>query len=159
MKGILTGGASLLVVGVAAFAFSQSRRGAVAEAPEVVVETPVVAEPVVLADPGTIAAEPPAPEEPALPPGFEVDEDGFVWEPLSFDKPQVKNNGDGTFTMKKLARIVENGQTREVPITVNAAPSQRRLPIRQRTAPISAEEAAEQAQATAEAADESTSGG
>ena len=133
MKAILIGGAAFLAAGAVALALSQERRETRAQAPEVVVE----AEPAPqaeLVDPGVIPPEEPQPQL-VVETGYEVDPDGFVWEPLSYDKPQIKNNGDGTVTMKKLARIVEaGGKVREVPITVDAAPQQRRLPIRQRGA-------------------------
>ena len=136
MKAILIGGAALVAAGAVALALSQDRRETQAQVPEALPEAapPPQAE---LVDPGMIPAEEPAPQpELVVEAGYEVDPDGFVWEPLSFDKPQIKNNGDGTVTMKKLARIVEaGGKVREVPITVNAAPQQRRLPIRQRGGP------------------------
>ena len=136
MKAILIGGAAFLAAGAVALALAQDRRETRAQVPEVVpVGTP--APQAELVDPGVIPAEEPAPQpELVVEAGYEVDPDGFVWEPLSFDKPQIKNNGDGTVTMKKLARVVEaGGKVREVPITVNAAPQQRRLPIRQRGGP------------------------
>jgi hypothetical protein len=137
MKAILIGGAALLAAGAVALALSQDGRAQAPQAPEVVPqqapEAPPVAE---LADPGTIVEEPePAPVL-VVDTGYQVDADGFVWEPLSYDKPQIKGNGDGTVTMKKLARIVEaDGSMREVPITVTASPQQRRMPIKARTMP------------------------
>jgi hypothetical protein len=137
MKKPLIAGATVLVAGVVAFAFARDAR----EEPEAV-EAPVaqasVEEPAVveLADPGVIADEPAeeAPEE--LPPGWEVDETGFVWEPLSYDKPQLRNNGDGTVTMRKLARIYEaDGTMREVPVTATATITQKRVPRMKRTLP------------------------
>ena len=137
MKAILIGGAAILAAGAVALAFSQDGRAPVQQAPEVVQQAATI-EPaaVELADPGTVVEEPlPAPTL-VVDTGTQVDADGFVWEPLSFDKPQIKNNGDGTVTMKKLARIVEaDGAMREVPITVTASPQQRRLSMKQRTMP------------------------
>jgi hypothetical protein len=141
MKAILIGGAAVLAAGAVALAFTQDRRETPPQAPEVAqheATPPPVAE---LADPGTIPVEEPKAAEVVVDTGVQVDPDGFVWEPLSFDHPQIKNNGDGTVTMKKLARIVEaGGKVREVPITVNAAPQQRRLPIRSRGTPAPKQE-------------------
>jgi len=137
MKTTLIAGTTLLLAGVAAFALNRDDRE------EKTVETPQeqAAAPetktVELADPGQIEE----PEEEAtvspLPEGWEVDETGHVWEPLSFNKPQVRNNGDGTITMRKLIRIYENGKMREIPITATATPVQKRLPMKQRVAPKS----------------------
>jgi hypothetical protein len=148
MKAILIGGAAVLAAGAVALAFTQDRRETPPQAPEVAhheATPPPTAE---LADPGTIPVEEPKAEV-VVDTGYEVDPDGFVWEPLSFDHPQIKNNGDGTVTMKKLARIVEaGGKVREVPITVNAAPQQRRLPVRSRATPASKQEPAAEETAT-----------
>lgn len=57
-----------------------------------------------------------------------VDEDGHIWGPLSFDNPQVKINGDGTVTVKKLARAYRmDGTMEEIPITGVLYP--KRVPI------------------------------
>ena len=134
MKAILIGGAAFLAAGAVALALSQDRRPTPPQAPEVAQNEAAPTPAAQLVDPGTIPEEVEAPvPELVIETGYEVDPDGFVWEPLSFDKPQIKNNGDGTITMRKLARIVEaGGKVREVPITVNAAPQQRRIPIQKR---------------------------
>ena len=129
---VLGGGAAILIAGMTAFALNRESRDAEATEASAAVETPVVEEEVVLADPGTIEQEPVVEEE-ALPEGYVVDEDGFVWEPLSFDKPQTKLNPDGSITMKKLARIIDpDGTVREVAITGHATVDHRRLPVVQR---------------------------
>ncbi|MEM7310100.1 MAG: hypothetical protein AAF682_25720 [Planctomycetota bacterium] len=135
MKGLLIGsGAAVLVAGAVAFALSQGDREAdTAEAPEAV-QDEVAATDAELMDPGTIVDEEGLKIE-TVDTGIQVDPDGFVWEPLSFDKPQIKHNGDGTITMKKLARIYENGVMRETPITALATPDQRRLPVKKRELP------------------------
>ena len=149
MKAILIGGAAVLAAGAVALAFTQDRRETPPQAPQIAQHEAAPAPVQELVDPGTVPpVEEPKPEI-VVDTGFQVDADGFVWEPLSFDKPQIKNNGDGTVTMKKLARIVEaGGKVREVPITVNAAPSQRRLPVRQRGTPADKQEPAAQTATT-----------
>ena len=113
-----------ITLGVGAVAFTQSGDDA----------TPVVENEAVAEEP---APEPEevalaTPEEPeVVAPVHEdltVDEDGHVWGPLSFDNPQVKINGDGTVTVKKLARAYRaDGTMEEIPITGVLSP--KRVPI------------------------------
>lgn len=138
MKKTLIAGATVLLAGVVAFAFARDDR-AEPEAVDAPVAQADVQEPEApeLADPGVIEEEPVV-EEAAdeLPPGWEVDETGFVWEPLSYDEPQIRNNGDGTVTMRKLARIYEaDGTMREVPVTATATITQKRVPRMKRPMP------------------------
>jgi hypothetical protein len=131
----LIAGTTLILAGVVAFALaSDTREDPTAEAP-IATAPPVEIVDVELADPGPIAEEAPAPVVEELPVGWHVDETGFVWEPLSFDKPQIRNNGDGTLTMRKLARIYKNGEMREVGIQATATPDMARIPIQHRTLP------------------------
>jgi len=135
MKKPLIAGTTLLLAGIVAFALTRdSREEKTADAPKADTPAVEVAE-VELADPGTIEEPAPEPVPDALPQGWEIDEVGHVWEPLSFEKPQVRNNGDGTLTMRKLIRIYENGKVREIPITATAVASQKRLPVQTRKPP------------------------
>jgi hypothetical protein len=134
MKPLIVG-ATLSLAGVVAFALARdTREDPTAEAP-VATAPPVEIADVELADPGQIGEEAPAPVVEELPVGWNVDETGFVWEPLSFDTPQIRNNGDGTLTMRKLARIYKDGEMREVGIQATATPDLARIPIQQRTLP------------------------
>ena len=132
MKKLLFAGVTAVLAGVIAFALvNDSRDDAelpVQQARDVAPE-PEAAD--LVAPEPLVAQEEPVEE---LPEGWTVDEDGFVWEPLSFDKPQRKNNGDGTWTTKKLARIYNSdGTFRETPITITSTPSMKRLAPKQRT--------------------------
>jgi hypothetical protein len=141
MKTPLIAGTTLILVGVAAFALARDDRDdKPIEAPEVEAAPAPETARAELADPGTIEAEAAAPEAASadvLPEGWEIDETGHVWEPLS-EKPQIRNNGDGTITMRKLIRVWQNGKMVEKPITATATPSQKRLPVKQRLAPTKA---------------------
>lgn len=160
MKPILYGsGAAILVAGAVAFALSLDGRTADLPEPEAVAKQEAAPEPAAeLVDPGTIE-EPVAEPDVALPEGYEVDEDGHVWEPLSYHKPQLKNNGDGTVTMRKLARIIEaDGSMREVPIKVVAHPISKRMPVKKRPLPAWAQPAQPDGDAAQEQQDESQDG-
>lgn len=129
-------GATALVAGVVAFALTYDSRDEAQEIDKPVAQAPVEEPKVELADPGVIEDEPVVEETEELPEGYFVDEMGRVWEPLSFDKPQIKANGDGTFTMRKLARIYEaDGSMREQPIVGIASPVHRRVPRLSRPEP------------------------
>lgn len=136
MKAIISGGTAILILAAGIFAFiilNEDETRSDGTGPQADAEQEQQTVQTELADPGTVPEEELAEE---MPEGYTVDEDGFVWEPLSYDKPQIKNNGDGTVTMKKLARVYEaDGSMREMPITARATPDQRRLPIQSREVP------------------------
>ena len=115
---------TLLTIDDLSVAFTQ---GGNDEAP--VVENETVAQEEPAPEPEVALAAPEEPEEVApVHEDLTVDEDGHVWGPLSFDNPQVKINGDGTVTVKKLARAYRaDGTMEEIPITGVLSP--KRVPI------------------------------
>jgi hypothetical protein len=147
MKTPLIVGTTLILAGVVAFALARDDRDTTTVETPAVEEQSAQAPAAELADPGKIE-EPAAPEVlGTLPEGWEIDETGFVWEPLSFE-PQVRHNADGTLTMKKLARVydVETGEMTLKPVTAHAIASQKRIPVKQRSATSAAKAKPETAQ-------------
>ena len=132
-------GAAVMVAGAIAFAFSQtSGRDATTTESTVRAAHTAPAVDAELAMPDAVPEA--APERPqALPSNdtvYTIDADGFVWKPLSYHEPQVKYNGDGTFTGRKLFRIVEaDGSMREIPVQYTATPMQKRIALKRRQPP------------------------